>query len=133
MTQADKIRLQLEGHREALVERVLKLAFDQDGNVSNRALELALTRLAPVPRQDSERVIIPGFKDALTLQAKAEAVIDAIATGEVSAEAGTKLLQVLDTYGRAIITTDLEKRLAALEEGRAPLTIDVQPSVEELI
>jgi hypothetical protein len=117
----------LEPERDKLVGRVLELAFDTDGNVSNRALELALTRLAPIPRQESERVIIPGFRDAKTLQEKAESVIDAIATGDVTAEAGERLLRVLDTYGRAIITTDLEKRLAALEDGRrAPVTIDAE-------
>jgi hypothetical protein len=133
MSNGDKIRRLLEPERERLIGRVLENAFSADGNTSNRALELALSRLAPAPKQDSERVVIPGFKTAVTLQEKAEAVIDAIATGQISVEAGERLLRVLDTYARSVLATDHEKRLQALEEGRRPpVVVDaeiVEPGV----
>ena len=131
ITNADLIRTALEQRRDDLIGQVLKNAFNPDGHVSNRALELALSRIAPPPRQESERVIIPGFKDAKTLQEKAEAVIAAIATGEVTAEAGEKLLRVLDTYGRAVVTTELERRLEALEQGRRPPVVTIDATVVE--
>jgi hypothetical protein len=116
LTNADKIRILLEPEREKLVSRLLELALHGDGAVSVRGLELALTRLAPTPKQESEKVKIPGFKDATTLQAKAEAVIQAIAIGDISTDAGEKLLRILDIYSRAITSTELESRLRILED-----------------
>nr|WP_311529415.1 hypothetical protein [uncultured Ralstonia sp.] len=119
LAQSEKIRALLEPHREELIGRTLELALKSpDGQVSARALEIALTRLAPTPRQEAERVIVPGFREATTLQGKAEAIIAAAACGEISAEAAERLLRVLDVYSKAILTTELERRLQALEQGR---------------
>ena len=49
------------------------------------------------------------------MQAKAEAVIQAAATGECSASAAESLLRVLANYQKMIHATDLERRVAALE------------------
>lgn len=129
---ADKIRMLLEPQRERLIGKVLKNALDPDGHVSNRALELALSRLAPPPKQDSERVFIPGFRDAPDLKGRADAVIAAAAEGHISAEAAERLLRMLDTYGRAITLSDHEERLRAMEAGRRPavVTIDATDATE---
>ncbi|ARU23827.1 hypothetical protein RSSE_c3446 [Ralstonia solanacearum] len=104
--------------------------------MSARALEIALTRLAPTPRQEAERVVVPGFREASTLQGRAEAVITAAACGEISAEAAERLLRVLDVYSKAILTTELERRLQALEQGRtaAPGVVPSEPTgAEDLV
>lgn len=127
MTQSEKIRALLEPEREKLIGEVLRMAYDQNPDISSakvRALELALSRIAAPPKQESERVTVPGFAEATTLQAKAEAVITAAATGEISAEAAERLLRVLDVYSRAIVSTELERRIAAIEAGRAPITVN---------
>lgn len=120
LSHAEALRALLEPRRDELIGRVLEVAFDPDPacrSAAVRALELALSRIAPPPKQDAERVVIPGFADARTLQEKAEAVITAAATGEVSVEAATKLLAILESYARTIASTDHERRLAALEAG----------------
>lgn len=137
LAQSEKIRALLEPHREELIGRTLELALKSpDGQVSARALEIALTRLAPTPRQEAERVVVPGFREASTLQGRAEAVITAAACGEISAEAAERLLRVLDVYSKAILTTELERRLQALEQGRtaAPGVVPSEPTgAEDLV
>ena len=116
-TQADLIRVKLEPERERLVERLMVLAFNEDGNVSAKAVESALSWLVSIFRVTSEFVNVPGYAEQTTLQGRAEAIISAIATGEVSAQAGQLLMQILDAYSRVITASDLEKRMAALEAG----------------
>ena len=95
-----------------------------------------MARLAPTPRQEAERVVVPGFREAESLQGKAEAIIAAAACGEISAEAAERLLRVLDVYSKAILTTELERRLQALEQGRtaAPAAAANEPAgAEDLV
>lgn len=119
LTRSERIRAAIEPFEKELVDTLLRVALQGDGNEQVRALEAALSRITPPPRQESERVTVPGFADAPDLQTKAEAVIAAAATGHVSVEAAERLLRVLEIYAKAIVTTDLEKRLAALETGKA--------------
>ncbi|MFM9915282.1 MAG: hypothetical protein ACKVOX_05700 [Rhizobacter sp.] len=114
-SRAEQIAAYLEPHKQAVLDKAIELAKLGDP----QSMKLVLERLAPIPKQDSERVSIPGFSDAGTLQAKAEAVLAAAASGHCSAEAAQKLLSVLDMYARAITATDHEKRLQAIESGRA--------------
>lgn len=130
-TQGDLIRAYLETRRGAMLTKLADLAEQGDA----RSLQIALSYLSPVARPDSERVVIPGFKDAKTLTEKAEAVIAAIATGHCSAEAGERLLRVLDVFSRAIVADDHEKRLAAIEAGKKPVAlverIEPEPTLEQ--
>ena len=130
LTNQDKIRLLLEPERDRLIGRMLELAFDNDPacrSAAVRATEAALSRIAPPPRQDSERVSIPGFAEAESLADKARCVIEAAASGSCSAEAASKLLGVLESYAKCVASTDHERRLAALEGNRAPVVIDALP------
>ena len=131
------MRALLEPERDRLVGATLKLAFDEsiDGNVRVRALEVALSRLAPKPKEDAERIFIPGFADAVTLQAKAEHVLSAAANGDISVEAAEKLLRVISIYSQAVVTTDLERRVAVIEDGRSAVRdpVTVEQTIEDLI
>ena len=110
-SQGDLIRAFLETRRGAMLIKLADLAEAGDP----RSLQIALSYLSPPAKPDSERVSIPHFKNATSLAEKAEAVIAAIATGHCSAEAGERLLRVLDVYSRAIVADDHERRLAAIE------------------
>jgi hypothetical protein len=128
---ADAIRAQLEVARPQIVAKVIELACLGDP----RAMETALKWLAPPAKPDAERVDIPGFKTAKTLQEKAESVMSAAASGHCSTEAAQKLLQVLDVYSKAIVADEHERRLAALEAGKkAPLAVveRVEPDHSDL-
>lgn len=122
-SRAEQIALYLEPHRQEILDKAIDLAKQGDP----ASMKLVLERLAPVPKQDSERVSIPGFANASTLQEKAEAVLAAAATGHCSAEAAQKLLSVLDIYSRAITATDHERRLQAVEQGRTITVAEAMP------
>jgi hypothetical protein len=110
----EAIRLLIEPHKAEIVAKLVELA--KLGDPKSQALALAY--VAPPARGESERVNIPGFKEATGLQAKAEAVIAAAATGHCTAEAAERLLRVLDVYARAVVADDHERRLAAIEAGK---------------
>lgn len=104
----------LEPHREEVLQKLVDLAKLGDPS----SMKLVVERLCPPAKPDSERVTIPNFAQASTLQEKAEAVLSAAANGHCSAEAAQRLLSVLDLYQRTVTATDHERRLGALESGR---------------
>ncbi len=63
-------------------------------------------------------MVVPGLKEAATLQEKATAILAAVADGEISAEAGDRLLRMLDTYGKAVVLDEHERRLQAMKAAR---------------
>jgi predicted transcriptional regulator len=128
-SQSELVRVLIEPHRQALIDRALELTKSADPFAAANALRICLERLAPAPKQESEKVEVPGLAEATTFAAKCEAVIAAVASGEISAEAGKSVLQLLDVYRRAHETDALERRIAALESGRAVQTIEPAPDV----
>lgn len=115
---AEQVRALIEPHKAEIISKAIELAKLGDPH----AMKLCLERLAPTPRQEAEKVVVPGLSDAPTMQAKAQAIMAAVGNGQVSAEAGDKLLRMLDTYGKAVVLTEHEQRLAVIE-GRAPRQI----------
>lgn len=111
---AEQIRELLLPHQPELVARAVELAKLGDP----AALRLCIERLAPAPRPEAEKVVVPGLKEAPTLAAKATAILAAVADGHISAEAGDRLLGMLKTYGDAVVLDEHEKRLSAIEAGR---------------
>lgn len=124
LSHAEKVRILLEPHREALIGRALSLTQSPDPFAAANALRICLERLAPAPKQEAEKIEVPGLAEAATFTDKCTAVINAVAAGEISAEAGERVLRLLDVYRRAHETDSLARRVAALESQRAPVTID---------
>jgi hypothetical protein len=107
----------IEPHRTALVDRAIELALkSQDGPTATRALELALSRLAPSPRQESTRIVCPGLAEAITIADKCQAVLQAVAAGDIAPDDAERLIKLLDGVRRAIEHDELAVRIqAALE------------------
>jgi hypothetical protein len=93
---------------------------------SVKAAEVLLARLVPAARPQSERVVVPGMRDAATLADKVAAVLTAIADGEISADAGRSVLSALADAARILQVSDLEERMRKLE-GKRGRTIDAKP------
>lgn len=123
-TEAEQIRAYLAPKKQAVLDKLAELAVAGDP----RSQQLFLAYIAPPPRIEDERVNIPGFAQAETLAAKAEAVIGAAASGACSTAAAERLLRVLDVYQRATKTDEFEARLKAIEAGaRTREVIDAAP------
>jgi hypothetical protein len=136
-SQSELVRKLIEPHRAALIERALKLTESTDPFAVANGLRICLERLAPAPKQESEKVHVDGLAEATTFAGKCDAVIRAVSQGEISAEAGERVLRLLDVYRRAHETDALEARMAALEAalkaGGAPVIIDAPPAGGDLV
>ena len=101
----------LDGEAEALTRRAIDLALDGD----TTALRLCLDRIVP-PRKDAPVTFdMPRMQSAADAARAAGAVLDAVAAGDLTPTEGAHLMQLVETYRRTLETSDLEKRVAALE------------------
>ncbi|RVT53970.1 hypothetical protein [Rubrivivax albus] len=114
-TQAELIRKKLEPHREAVLDKAIDLARQGDP----KSMTLVLQYLAPPARPEGERFNIPRLAQATTLQERADAIIEAVASAAISAETGAVALGLLEKYSKLIVVDEHERRIAALE-GRGP-------------
>ena len=96
---------------EALVAKLHETAMK--GNT--RAAELLLDRALPSLRPVAEAVELPGLKDAATLTAKAERIVELAAEGKVSPDIATALLSAIGTLAKATEIDELTRRIEALE------------------
>jgi hypothetical protein len=109
-----------------LIGRTLEIALNSDdANAAIKGLTLALSRLAPAPRQESEKVVIQGFSEAKTFTARCECVMRAVGSGEITVESGDRLLKIIDTYMRSQKADNHEARLQAIESGRMDVVYGV--------
>lgn len=115
-TEADKIKAHLEPKKLAVLDKLAELAAAGDP----RSIEVFLRYFSPGARPEDEKVVVPGLSEAPTLQAKATAILAAVASGHVSATAGDRLLAMLDRYGKAVVLDEHERRLQAIEGKGAP-------------
>jgi len=101
---------------EALVLKLHETAMK--GNT--RAAELLLDRALPPLRAVAEAVELPGLKDAATLTAKAERIVELAAEGSVSPDIATALLSAIGTLAKATEIDELKRRIEALEVDHEP-------------
>ena len=101
---------------EALITRLHEAALK--GNT--RAAELLLDRALPSLRPVAEAIELPGLKDAATLTAKAERIVELAAEGKVSPDIATALLSAIGTLAKATEIDELKRRIEALEKPHAP-------------
>ena len=101
---------------EALVAKLHETAMK--GNT--RAAELLLDRALPSLRPVAEAIELPGLKDAATLTAKAERIVELAAEGKVSPDIATALLSAIGTLAKATEIDELTRRIEALEANHEP-------------
>jgi len=103
----------LEGEAEALTRRCVELALAGD----TAALRLCLERLLPKGRP--VRLQLP-LRTLADLEAAGEAVSGALADGTVVLDEAATLTGLIEARRRLLETTELERRLAVLEQAKAP-------------
>lgn len=102
----------LEGQSEAITQKAVDLALEGDGP----ALRLCMERIAP-PRKDSPvQFDLPAMKCASDAAEAAQAVLQAVSDAEITPMEGAAVMGLVEHYRRTLETTELEARLAALEE-----------------
>ena len=106
----------LEGEAEALSRKAVEMALAGDG----AALRLCLERLAP-PRKDNPVTFpLPRISSTRDAAQAAGAVLEAVADGDLTPAEGAAVMGLVDSFRRALETSELELRVAALEGGSKP-------------
>lgn len=80
-----------------------------------QACGLILARVAPALKSESERVQFD-FDATAPLTAQVEAVLQAIANGEVSVDVGKQIIDAISSLGAIKQYDELEARIRELEE-----------------
>ena len=102
----------LAGQAESLTRRAVELALEGD----TTALRLCLEPIAP-PRKDAPIKFDFPRMDSTVDAAKAAAVVESVAAGELTPGEGAHVMGLVETYRRTLEMTELEARVAALEGG----------------
>lgn len=116
-TEAELIRRQLQPKKIEVLSKLAELAVAGEP----RSIELFLRYFSPGARQEDEKFVVPGLAEATTMEDKAEAIVAAVSNGQISAAAGEKALALLEKYVRVVVADEHERRLQALEQGRAQI------------
>lgn len=102
----------IDGEGEALTRKAIEMALSGDSG----ALRLCLERLAP-PRKDAPvRFDLPPMDGAENAAAAMGAILASVASGDLTPSEASSLAGLVDTYRKALETTELEARLKAIEE-----------------
>lgn len=104
----------LEGEAESLTRKAVELA--QAGDIT--ALRLCMDRLAPVRRDRPVTFDLPKIETVNDLPKATQAIMEAVAGGELTPSEAAELGKLVDAHAKAIEVTDLHRRLEALEGGR---------------
>ncbi len=108
--------LMLDNEATALTRKALDLALDGDMT----ALRLCLDRIIAPRRERAVSFAMPPIAGAADLAGAMAALSGAAAQGAITPGEAAQLAQVVETYIRAIETTDFERRLRAVEATPAP-------------
>jgi len=104
----------LDGQAEALTQKAVETALAGD----TAELRLCLERIVP-PRKDAPVTFaLPPMTTAADAAKGAAAVLAAVAIGDLTPTEGAHVMGLIETYRRTLETSELEARLAALEDGR---------------
>src|SRR6184192_1712352 len=101
----------LAGESEALTRKAVELALVGDPT----AMRLCLERILPACRERSVKFALPPIESAADIAAAMKAVTSALAGGMITPGEAATIAAVVDTFVRAIETSDFERRLQLVE------------------
>lgn len=104
----------LEGQSEQITQKAVELALAGDST----ALRLCLERIAPTRKDAPVSFALPPIKSAEDASEAAQAVLQAVSQGEVTPLEGTTVMGLVEQYRRVLETTELERRITALEAAK---------------
>lgn len=100
-----------EAHAEELVARAIQMALDGDA----QALRMCLDRIVPPVKESPINIALPDVADAAGCDAAQAAIMRAVASGELLPSQGEALAALVEHRRKAIETSELVKRIEALE------------------
>lgn len=107
------LRALLEPHTAKLVRKAVTLAMKGD----TTALRICIDRLMPPLRAKDAPMHLSGFDGTIAQQG--QRVVQALATGEISPDEASAVMQALSAQARIVEVDELEQRVKRLEESQA--------------
>jgi hypothetical protein len=105
----------LAGESEALTRKAVELALVGDPT----AMRLCLERILPACRERAVKFALPPIESAADIAAAMKAVTSALADGTITPGEAATIAAVVDTFVRAIETSDFDRRLTLMEDDSA--------------
>jgi hypothetical protein len=102
----------LDGEADALTRKAIEMAKLGD----NQALKLCMDRIVPVRRDRPISFALPRIDGPDQAAAAMSAILTAVSGGEITPMEAGEIAKLLDVYVRTVETTDLARRIAAIEE-----------------
>ena len=102
----------LAGKSEALTRKAVELALVGDPT----AMRLCLERILPACRERTVKFALPPIESAADIAAAMKAVTSALADGAITPGEAATIAAVVDTFVRAIETSDFDRRLQLMED-----------------
>jgi hypothetical protein len=99
----------------AVVRKCLAKAIEGDPT----AMRLVMERLLPLARDTRVQFRLPKIKSSSDLAKAGEAVLKAVAAGELGLEPARDVLAMLESYSHVREGEQLEERVRSLEQGRS--------------
>ena len=106
-----EMRALLQPHADKLIQTAVNLALAGDV----QALRICIDRIIPPVREDRLQVALPEIADAAGCTEAQAVIMKAVASGELLPSQGEALAELVENRRRAIETTEIMKRLEALE------------------
>ena len=101
----------LAGRAEAIGQKLVELA--ENGDIA--AIRICMERLAPAGKDEPVDIGLPPIEKPADSVAAAQAIVAAVAAGDLTATEAAGLAKVVDIYVRAVETKGLDERLTKLE------------------
>src|SRR4051794_27887431 len=105
------VQAMLDGEAEAITRKAVELAKAGD----TVALRLCLDRLAPVRKDRPVTFALPAIETPADLPKASAALLEAVASGELTPSEAAELGKLVEAHVRAIEATELQARLERLE------------------
>lgn len=106
-----RIREELRADFPALLAKLRDKALGGD----RRALQYLIDRVLPAPRTTAPMIELAALHSAATLTDKANAVLDAVAAGELAPDLGAALIEAISKVVAVTEIDEMQRRIAALE------------------
>lgn len=114
----------LDGEAEILIHKIIQKA--KQGNLP--ALRMCLDRILPPRRDRPVRFKFPELVSVSDATTAMTAIMEAVASGELTAAEAGELSRLVETYVKTIEATEIEQRLQALEERKFPSSHNEKPN-----
>ena len=98
-----------------MTRKAVELALGGDPT----AMRLCIERILPPCRERTVKFVLPPIESAADIAAAMKAVTSALAAGAITPGEAATIAAVVDTFVRAIETSDFERRLQLVEADRS--------------